>query len=304
MLGLIFLFVKCLEILYTWRSKHTNWQSVHILFLVNCFCFADRPVEGSTPLEQRNFMRTKRSWCGSGTKSYRDCWPAPALTFSDSGCRTLADQVPPVLATSTRSEGLWAPACKVSLGRVQPGLRDAAVYPHTHAGTADKTWMIWQKMNWKWVSMVKCFGLSSSFLLSQIRTLITGKTSSLSVWHAVLVFTGFWTCTCQNIDPSNLAISHLLSWHPITECPLLPFTCLRWHAPHLCHMSQNRALHGQHTLTSVWRFCSYVRGHLPVYLYIWWPTCVVLGRLTDVRGLRAFTKLKDLCHMLKDEQVK
>lgn len=137
MLALIFLFVKCLEILHTWGSKHANWQSVHILFPMNCFCFADRPVERSTLLEQRNFMRTERSWCGSGTKLYHDCWPASAVSYSDSWCCTLADQMPPVLATSTRGKGLRAPARKVSLGRVQPGLRDAAVYPHTHAGMAE-----------------------------------------------------------------------------------------------------------------------------------------------------------------------
>lgn len=61
---------------------------------------------------------------------------------SDSWCHTLADQVPPVLAASTGGEGLRPPAGKVSLGRVQPGLCDAEVYPHTHAGTLEMKLMI------------------------------------------------------------------------------------------------------------------------------------------------------------------
>lgn len=163
MLALIFLFVKCLEILHTWGSKHANWQSVHILFPMNCFCFADRPVERSTLLEQCNFMRTECSWCGSGTKLYHDCWPASAVSYSDSWCCTLADQMPPVLATSTRGKGLRAPARKVSLRRVQPGLRDAAVYPHTHAGMAEIKLCDLTEIVVKWVLMVNCCELSIFF---------------------------------------------------------------------------------------------------------------------------------------------
>lgn len=50
----------------------------------------------------------------------------------------LADQVPPVLAASARSEGLRTHAGEVSLGGVQPGVRDATVHPDTHAGTVEK----------------------------------------------------------------------------------------------------------------------------------------------------------------------
>lgn len=47
--------------------------------------------------------------------------------------------MPPVLAASTGSEGLWAHASEVSLGGVQPGVRDATVHSDAHTGTVANT---------------------------------------------------------------------------------------------------------------------------------------------------------------------
>lgn len=49
-------------------------------------------------------------------------------------CCVSPDQVPPVLASPTRGQGVRAHAGEVSLGGMQPGVRDAAVHPDTHTG--------------------------------------------------------------------------------------------------------------------------------------------------------------------------
>lgn len=131
------------------------------------------------------------------------------------------------------------------------------------------------------------------FLLSKIRTLVTGKTSSRSVRHA----------SVQNVDPSNLANSHLLSWRPITECPLLRSPLYRSHVYddmlHVCAICHRTEIStgNIHSLPCGGAVHMFVGISLCIYTFggppVWFGPGDSCKRFTGV----------NVCHMLKDEQV-